>query len=48
MCPVVQPGQVGSCANECTVDSDCIYANQKCCYNGCGRSCVYVTGTGTG
>ncbi|XP_022255570.1 balbiani ring protein 3-like [Limulus polyphemus] len=33
-CPVVESWEVGNCAEECQVDSDCS-GPQKCCTNGC-------------
>ena len=28
-----------TCTEDCTKDSDC-EGEEKCCYNGCGRSCM--------
>ena len=39
VCPAVQPGSVGACAELCSKDSDC-EGYTKCCSNGCGRSCI--------
>ena len=30
-----------SCSAECDSDGDCS-GDQKCCYNGCGKSCMRV------
>lgn len=37
-CPVVSTENY-KCVNECRIDSDCP-RTQKCCLNGCGRSCM--------
>uniref|UniRef100_A0A8C5D9Z6 WAP domain-containing protein n=1 Tax=Gouania willdenowi TaxID=441366 RepID=A0A8C5D9Z6_GOUWI len=29
------------CADKCSNDYDCAY-NEKCCYQGCGRTCVAI------
>ena len=39
MCPTVPPGTSGTCAVECTDNSEC-NNGQLCCSNGCGRVCV--------
>ena len=39
MCPTVTSEMVGSCAEECSADSDCEQAF-KCCSNGCGHTCT--------
>ncbi|KAG6450122.1 hypothetical protein O3G_MSEX006406 [Manduca sexta] len=38
-CPQVRPGSGGACASLCTSDNSCP-GPQKCCSNGCGRSCI--------
>ena len=38
-CPNVASGVAGTCVQACSGDSDCT-SGQKCCSNGCGRSCV--------
>ncbi|XP_065766606.1 WAP four-disulfide core domain protein 3-like [Muntiacus reevesi] len=37
-CPRVPEGMVGTCAESCTGDGSCP-PGQKCCSNGCGKSC---------
>lgn len=43
-CPVVQRSQAGraNCEEECRSDADC-QGDNKCCFNGCGRSCMSVS-----
>lgn len=44
-CPahnLVQLGSGGACFSECLADDDCL-DTQKCCFNGCGLSCVTVS-----
>lgn len=31
-----------SCEDDCASDGDCPGETEKCCYNGCGRSCLAV------
>ena len=45
-CPALDPGAIGTCANECETDDDCnggplfeTHGNKKCCSNGCGHVC---------
>ncbi|XP_071954539.1 uncharacterized protein [Antedon mediterranea] len=38
VCPFPRPGFLGSCDNQCNLDSDCQGAT-KCCSNGCGTEC---------
>ncbi len=38
MCPSTV-GQVGICVELCSEDNDCD-GIQKCCFNGCGHTCV--------
>ncbi|CAG2065869.1 unnamed protein product, partial [Timema podura] len=45
--PVNKPGScprltpiTGNCIEECTTDADCV-EDFKCCFNGCGSSCVH-------
>ena len=38
-CPVVESGGFGICVQECDDDSGCS-GDQKCCSNGCGRTCM--------
>ncbi|XP_078000283.1 uncharacterized protein LOC144452853 isoform X2 [Glandiceps talaboti] len=38
-CPYVKSESFGVCQEECTDDGDC-NANEKCCSNGCGHTCV--------
>ncbi|XP_028309692.1 papilin-like isoform X12 [Gouania willdenowi] len=49
--PDVKPGECPNsvpslffkpCADKCSNDYDCAY-NEKCCYQGCGRTCVAIT-----
>ncbi|XP_028309681.1 papilin-like isoform X2 [Gouania willdenowi] len=49
--PGVKPGECPNsvpslffkpCADKCSNDYDCAY-NEKCCYQGCGRTCVAIT-----
>nr|XP_006822461.1 PREDICTED: neurogenic locus notch homolog protein 1-like [Saccoglossus kowalevskii] len=40
-CPAVQSGLVGTCVEECSYDYDCA-DSKKCCYNGCGHTCVAI------
>lgn len=40
VCPkLLRENPYASCDNGCDSDSDCD-GDQKCCYNGCGRSCL--------
>ena len=39
MCPRVDSGVVGTCAEECVNDMDCD-GEAKCCSNGCGHVCL--------
>ena len=39
MCPKVPDGYLGTCVEECSADNHCT-GDQKCCFNGCGHSCV--------
>ena len=41
-CPAVRAGASDSCTAECLLHSECP-AHLKCCYNGCGYSCVQPT-----
>ena len=41
MCPAVEDGGFGTCAEECEFDVDCPRGH-KCCSNGCGHTCVLV------
>ncbi|XP_069121238.1 uncharacterized protein [Argopecten irradians] len=41
-CPVVPDGVMGTCAEMCSNDTDCM-GDKKCCSNGCGHSCVAPT-----
>uniref|UniRef100_A0A8C5DAK6 WAP domain-containing protein n=1 Tax=Gouania willdenowi TaxID=441366 RepID=A0A8C5DAK6_GOUWI len=42
-CPnSVQSPYFKPCADKCSNDYDCAY-NEKCCYQGCGRTCVAIT-----
>ncbi len=34
--------QYASCDDDCGSDGDCPGEAEKCCYNGCGRSCLEV------
>ena len=45
-CPVVQRTQGGraNCEEDCRSDADC-QGDNKCCFNGCGRSCMSVGST---
>ncbi|ELU04243.1 hypothetical protein CAPTEDRAFT_219882 [Capitella teleta] len=38
-CPVVLKDTMGSCVDECQEDHECS-AESKCCFNGCGKSCL--------
>ncbi|XP_067662159.1 uncharacterized protein [Haliotis asinina] len=38
-CPPVSSNSSGICAHICSADRDCS-GDSKCCYNGCGRSCM--------
>ncbi|XP_078730460.1 uncharacterized protein LOC144945803 isoform X1 [Lampetra fluviatilis] len=38
-CPKRRPGTVGTCVNLCEDDDSCP-GKQKCCSNGCGRTCM--------
>ena len=37
-CPRLSIENIGSCVEACQKDTDC-YGNQKCCSNGCGKTC---------
>lgn len=37
-CPLLAPGTVGTCIMGCESDASCA-VGQKCCSNGCGRTC---------
>ena len=39
ICPRVSEGTSGLCVQACSSDDSCT-GGQKCCSNGCGRSCV--------
>lgn len=39
VCPNLIPSRAGNCEQECQTDADCA-ADMKCCYNGCGSSCL--------
>ena len=39
ICPKVSRTENPSCETECSTDGDCS-GDQKCCYNGCGMSCI--------
>nr|CAD7197384.1 unnamed protein product [Timema douglasi] len=39
LCPRLTP-ITGNCIEECTTDADCV-EDFKCCFNGCGSSCVH-------
>ena len=39
LCPKVSRNDGARCEEECATDGDCS-GEQKCCYNGCGRSCM--------
>lgn len=41
VCPKLTRNDFASCSEDCTGDSDCD-GEQKCCYNGCGKSCLDV------
>jgi hypothetical protein len=42
VCPKLsRENAYSSCSDECYSDSDCS-GDKKCCYNGCGRSCLTV------
>jgi hypothetical protein len=50
-CPDPTKGQNGICdrmGDECTIDSTCSGADQKCCFNGCQRQCLEAVGLPTG
>ncbi|GAB6024702.1 hypothetical protein CHUAL_009835 [Chamberlinius hualienensis] len=38
-CPHVPVNSTGRCNDECSSDADC-YGETKCCFNGCGFSCI--------
>uniref|UniRef100_S4RCB5 WAP domain-containing protein n=1 Tax=Petromyzon marinus TaxID=7757 RepID=S4RCB5_PETMA len=38
-CPKQRPGTIGICVNLCKDDDSCT-GEQKCCSNGCGRTCM--------
>ncbi|XP_033634885.1 uncharacterized protein LOC117296122 isoform X1 [Asterias rubens] len=37
-CPLVT--DMGTCMEECSVDTDCGSESQVCCFNGCGHTCI--------
>lgn len=39
ICPKVNRNEYADCEEECYTDGDCS-GQQKCCYNGCGKSCM--------
>lgn len=39
ICPKVNRNEYAKCDEECSSDGDCS-GKQKCCYNGCGKSCM--------
>ena len=39
ICPKLSRDGDPDCTEECQTDGDCS-GEQKCCYNGCGKSCV--------
>ncbi|XP_048244920.1 uncharacterized protein LOC124117390 isoform X3 [Haliotis rufescens] len=39
VCPPVLRNMTGSCVHGCTTDGDCA-RDTKCCYNGCGHTCI--------
>ena len=39
ICPKVNRNEYANCEEECATDGDCS-GEQKCCYNGCGKSCM--------
>lgn len=41
VCPKLNRNQYASCTEDCGSDADC-GGEQKCCFNGCGRSCLEV------
>eukprot|EP00094_Tigriopus_californicus_P005670 TCALIF_05465-PA protein Name:"Similar to Ppn Papilin (Drosophila melanogaster)" AED:0.16 eAED:0.17 QI:0/0/0/0.82/0.81/0.82/34/0/2463 len=41
VCPKLNRNDYASCSEDCAGDSDC-GGDQKCCYNGCGKSCLDV------
>merc|ERR1712096_568321 len=42
VCPKVpRDNKYASCTEDCTSDSDCD-GDQKCCFNGCGNSCMAI------
>ena len=41
VCPKLNRNQYASCTEDCGSDADC-EGEQKCCFNGCGRSCLEV------
>ena len=44
VCPKLsRENEYASCNDDCLLDSDCD-GEQKCCFNGCGRSCLKVVG----
>ncbi|XP_052276110.1 eppin-like [Dreissena polymorpha] len=42
-CPAVDDDTAGICVEECRADGDCDGA-EKCCSNGCGKTCMRPTG----
>jgi len=46
-CPVLGSGTIGICIEACTGDGSCAQ-NEKCCSNGCGRTCQKSTTSGGG
>ena len=47
-CPMVTPGELGICSEECKDDTECD-GYKKCCSNGCGHVCrdPYMVMNGT-
>ena len=39
-CPVAQSSMFGACVTTCSSDASCAGGGQKCCSNGCGKTCV--------
>lgn len=39
ICPKLSRNDDANCEEECRTDGDCS-GDQKCCYNGCGKSCI--------
>jgi hypothetical protein len=37
-CPRLENNTVGTCQEECQMDSNCT-GSAKCCFNGCGHTC---------